>query len=104
MIKIDSTYATEYIHYPNLSMAGCYAISAVDSFMNESVLSPKNCLDECSYYELPNVFTPNGDNHNDIYKPLPYRFVEKIDMKIFFHISKDHSGLIMTLNTTLQMD
>ena len=83
MIKIDSTYATEYIHYPNLSMAGCYAISAVDSFMNESVLSPKNCLDECSYYELPNVFTPNGDNHNDIYKPLPYRFVEKIDMKIY---------------------
>ena len=64
-------------------MAGCYAISAIDSFQNESSIDNRFCIDECSYYDLPNVFSPNGDNINDLYIPLPYMFVEKIDMKIY---------------------
>jgi gliding motility-associated-like protein len=33
---------------------------------------------------LPNAFTPNGDGQNDLYTPIkPYRFVERIDMKIY---------------------
>jgi len=41
------------------------------------------CLENCPTYELPNVFTPNGDNNNDFFIPFPYRQVESIDLKIY---------------------
>jgi len=73
-----------YDHYPELSLAACYQITAVDSFYNESVPSNSVCVDECTYYELPNVFTPNNDGTNDYYHPrMPYYFVDRVDMKIF---------------------
>ena len=46
------------------SFKGCYKISAVDRSGNESTLSEMFCFDNCPYYELPNVFTPNGDEKN----------------------------------------
>ncbi|HEX6223165.1 MAG TPA: fibronectin type III domain-containing protein, partial [Chryseolinea sp.] len=49
------------------SYAYCYKISAVDRSLNESELSDAVCNDNCPYYELPNVFTPNGDNCNDLF-------------------------------------
>jgi gliding motility-associated-like protein len=67
----------------NLSIAGCYAITAVDSFNNESVLSDSVCADNCPIYELPNVFTPGGDGKNDLFRPFPYRQVIEIDLDIF---------------------
>jgi len=74
-----------YIHTDLTSIAGCYAVSAVDSFNNESPLTNIICLDidSCSLYSLPNVFTPNNDGFNDFFVPFPYQFVEKIDIKIF---------------------
>ena len=83
---IDSTlspYDTAYIHFPAGSLAGCYAVTAVDSFGNESRYSILSCVDNCINYELPNVFTPNGDNLNDYFRPAPYSFVESVDMKIY---------------------
>lgn len=77
--NLDSTF----IHYPDVSIAGCYAVTAVDSFANETSLNKKVCIDDCTYYELPNVFTPNGDNLNDLVVPGPYKFVQKVDMKIY---------------------
>jgi gliding motility-associated-like protein len=75
---------TTFFHYPELTMAGCYAVTALDSFDNESVYSmPVKCVDTCTYFEIPNVFTPNGDNINDILKAKAYPFVEKIDIKIY---------------------
>ena len=47
------------------SFARCYKISAVDRSGNESELSEQYCFDNCPNYELPNVFTPNGDPCND---------------------------------------
>ncbi len=64
------------------TMAGCYAIAATDSFQNVST-SDTFCIDDCSNYELPNVFTPGGDTYNDHFRPFPYAFVESVDLKIY---------------------
>ena len=67
-----------------LSVAGCYTITALDSFQNESVISDSICVENCPIYSLPNVFSPDGSGVNDRFIPfLPYRFVEKIDMIIY---------------------
>ncbi|MFH2142459.1 MAG: gliding motility-associated C-terminal domain-containing protein [Bacteroidota bacterium] len=81
--SVNGATNTDYQHFPALTMAGCYVVTAVDSFKNESAYSNRVCINECTYYVLPNIFTPNGDNLNDIYKPGPYRFVQKVDMKIY---------------------
>jgi gliding motility-associated-like protein len=65
------------------SIAGCYAVSAVDSFGNESYLDNEKCIDNCPYYQIPNVFTPTGDGLNDVLRPFPYRFIDKVDITIY---------------------
>jgi len=56
------------------SFARCYKISAVDRSGNESELSDSFCFDNCPYYELPNVFTPNGDNCNEKFSAYNNRY------------------------------
>jgi gliding motility-associated-like protein len=75
---------TNYVFSNLPSVAGCYAVSALDSnSVNQSVLSNIVCADNCPVYRLPNVFSPNGDNINDFYSALPYRYIESVDMKIY---------------------
>ena len=75
---------TTFEHFLETQLAGCYAVSAIDSVGNESVLSNRVCVDNCPNYELPNAFTPNGDDANDLYTPFPgWRFVQSVDMQIF---------------------
>jgi gliding motility-associated-like protein len=84
--QIDNLQDTTYLHHPpSQTIVGCYYVTAVDSFLNESAPSNILCfdVDQCSLYELPNVFTPNGDGSNDFFIPFPYNFVEKIDLQIF---------------------
>lgn len=84
ILRIYGAENTRFEHFPEESMGGCYAVAAVDSFNNESETSYVQCVDNCSYYELPNVFSPNGDGINDIYiadNPLDY--VKRVDMKVF---------------------
>ena len=86
IVTINDPFTYTYTHNfldSTYTMAGCYAITALDTFLNESPISNRVCVDNCSNYELPNVFTPNNDNIQDLYQPLPYRFVEKVDMKIY---------------------
>jgi gliding motility-associated-like protein len=80
--------ATDTIFYHRISEgfmpAGCYAVTAIDSFENESPFSTLICVDKCSMYELPNVFTPNGDSFNEKFCSRNLNnVVEKVDMKIF---------------------
>ncbi|MGZ4117909.1 MAG: T9SS type B sorting domain-containing protein, partial [Bacteroidia bacterium] len=82
-----TSYTHQYLFNGSIpSVAGCYAVTAVDSALhpNESPIVNKICIDNCPSYELPNVFTPNGDGKNDQFIPLPdYRFVKDIDIKIY---------------------
>ena len=81
--QIPDPDETSYSITDAASIAGCYVITAVDSFQNESGYSDSLCVDNCPEYILPNVFTPGGDGYNDFFIPLPYRYVDKIDLKIF---------------------
>ena len=82
---INDRNITQFAHTNLPSIAGCYAISAVDSNNNIGVLSNIICIDidSCASYVLPNIFTPNNDGKNDLFVPFPYKAVEKIDMKIY---------------------
>jgi len=66
-----------------VSIAGCYAITAIDSFNNESIQSTKICVDNCPEYELPNVITVNGDGVNDFFRPIKNKFIKDIDITIY---------------------
>jgi gliding motility-associated-like protein len=85
--KIDSVSSITnptYLHSFNNSVAGCYAITSIDSAGNESKFSNIVCMDNCPVYVLPNVFSPNGDGKNDLFHPfLPYRFIDHVEMKIY---------------------
>ena len=73
------------------SIAGCFAVTALDSSIiyssgqnqNESILSDSVCVDNCPVYEIPNVFSPDGSGENDKLIPFPYKFIESIDLKIY---------------------
>ncbi|MCK5838856.1 MAG: gliding motility-associated C-terminal domain-containing protein [Bacteroidales bacterium] len=80
-----SASETSYVHANLTSIAGCYAVTAIDSAGNQSDFSNIVCvsIDSCSLYSLPNVFTPNGDGYNDYFVPFPYTSVDKIDLTIF---------------------
>lgn len=81
--QINSPNEITFTHSNNNSIAGCYAIAAVDSFGNEGALSDSVCIDNCPIYELPNVITVDGDGNNDFFVPFPYKFVESIDLVIY---------------------
>ncbi len=77
------TLDTFFMHQPDVGIAGCYAVTAIDTFANESVFSNIFCVDNCPEYILPNVFTPNGDGANELFIPYPYRFINSIEINIF---------------------
>lgn len=87
------------------SMAFCFKVKAVDRSGNESEFSETVCSENCPNYELPNVFTPNGDQCNDTFDAYGViyeipdtgadcivrdqdalrcaRFVDRVDFKVF---------------------
>jgi gliding motility-associated-like protein len=86
LIKELSGNDTSYIDDRQLlkdAITGCYFIAGVDSAGNESLPLNEVCIENCPQYELPNVFTPNADGFNDLFRPFPYRFVSSIDMVIY---------------------
>lgn len=88
---------TSFVHENLSSFKGCYQVRAVDRSGNFSEFSETFCVDNCPYYELPNVFTPNGDNCNDTFSAYSNRtgscgdiddskcarFVENVELSIF---------------------
>lgn len=74
---------TTYRHQPEFGIAGCYAVTALDTFYNESPFSNIFCVDNCPIYQLPNTFTPNDDNQNDLFTPFPYCFIDRIELLVY---------------------
>ena len=74
---------SSFTHNDLMSIAGCYAVLAVDSFQNVSDFSNVVCVDNCPEYELPNVFTPNGDMENDLVVPISNKYVEGVEATIY---------------------
>lgn len=81
--SIGNSRDTSFLHKPERGIAGCYAVTALDTFLNESAFSNIVCVDNCPNYKLPNAFTPNGDGANDLFIPYPFCFIESIEMNIF---------------------
>ena len=97
---IDNVLNTSYVHQGLSSFKGCYRISAVDRSGNESELSEAFCNDNCPYYELPNVFTPNDDGVNDVFQAFDIfdestnqyrcpRFVRNVDFYLYDRYGKE---------------
>ena len=81
--NVENASETELFHAPDRGLAGCYTVTALDTFFNESDFSNIICVDNCPNYFLPNTFTPNGDGHNDLFIPYPFCFIENIELSIF---------------------
>jgi gliding motility-associated-like protein len=85
LVLLDSTDQLFYSHNNLVTMAGCYGLVAVDYNGNRSAMSDTICVpaDICGKYHLPNIFSPNNDERNDLFIPFPYSGVEKIDIQIY---------------------
>lgn len=84
--KVDSVDAgNTSFSYTNDTegISGCFYVKSIDFNGNESDSSNVFCANDCDGYTLPNVFTPNGDGSNDVFRPFPYNGIQSAEVKIF---------------------
>ncbi len=97
---IANVVGNSYTHDDLLSFKGCYKITAVDRSGNESDATEAICNDNCPYFELPNVFTPNEDGANDVFQAFNTfdestgtnkcpRFVLAVDFYVYDRYGKE---------------
>jgi hypothetical protein len=66
--QTDTTYIH---HYIDSSLAGCYEIRSVNYQNIEGAAGNRICIDNCVYYELPNLVTRDNNGLNDIFEAFP---------------------------------
>lgn len=64
------------------TFAGCYAVRAIDKSGNTGNPSADLCVDICPEFELPNVFSPNGDQVNDAFKAVKVKQIKEIQLSV----------------------
>ena len=76
--------ATTFTHTKNDSYIGCYYVTATNRFGAESARSNVVCKDNCTSFDLPNIFTPNGDGKNDTFQAMKCpRFVQNVMFMVY---------------------
>ena len=84
LLKYPQDTVLEYFKSDTATIRGCYAVQAVDSSGNAGPLSTAACVDNCPRFELPNVFSPNADGANDVFRAIwPFRHVQAIELRVF---------------------
>lgn len=85
LVKLTTISAPlqKFDHLVQGTLEGCYSVIAIDAKGNKSPLSNTICKQNCPQYTLPNTFTPDQNNQNDLFKPFPYRFVQSIEFSIY---------------------
>lgn len=93
----DTTIFVSFADNP-AGFAGCYAVTAIDTFGNISEISAPYCINFCPALLMSNVFSPNNDGINDILKPKFYRDVILKEFHIFdrwgrtMHVARSNIG------------
>lgn len=85
---------TVYVFDGLTSIAGCYAVTAIDSSGNESLKDVTECVDNCPEFDLPNVITVNDDGINDFFKAIRVKYIKDIDLYVY-----DRWGVLVYKNT-----
>ncbi|MGI4734308.1 MAG: gliding motility-associated C-terminal domain-containing protein [Janthinobacterium lividum] len=83
LVLLDSTTQYTYLHRQLPNAAGCYAVQAVNAAKVRSSLSNVACQDNCVFFLLPNIFTPNGDDVNEKFRPKTASPILRTHVQIF---------------------
>ena len=82
-VALDSTTQLSYVHRALGTTTGCYVVQAVDSTGLRSAFSNVVCQNECVFFVLPNIFTPNGDRTNETFRPKTTSPLRRTHIQVF---------------------
>lgn len=101
LARINNPEQRSFTHDNLTTLTYCYLVKAYDFSGNESTNTLSVCGDNCEYFELPNVFTPNKDNINETFIPYPTpRAVQNIAFQVYNRWGK----LIFTADNVSQLE
>ena len=96
---LATTTATSFLHNDLSFSGGCYAVQAIAASGVASDTSNVACQDNCVFFKLPNIFTPNGDAQNAVFRPKNYSPIRSIHFQAY-----NRWGVKMFENTTTAND
>ncbi|RZL16662.1 MAG: T9SS type B sorting domain-containing protein [Hymenobacter sp.] len=82
-VLLDSTAQTSYLNRQLTRSTYCYQVQAVSYTGERSERSNIACQSDCVFFLLPNIFTPNGDGQNDVFRPKTSSPITRTHIKIF---------------------